>query len=112
MAFLFKRNNGVYYVVHRDGSRRVWVSTGTRDSGEANKIFESIKPSLQESKVSNLEDLEKAISKYAGVNYRKGTQDVYRAAFKHLIAFLGKRRLRFITAIDVENFKKYLLEHE
>lgn len=80
-----------------------------RSLKEARELFNSVKPSLQPSRVATLEDLAKFMQKYADINYRQGTADLYRVSFQHLIAFLGNRPARFISAIDLENFKEYLL---
>ncbi len=37
MLSLFKRSNGIYYILYEDGERRKWKSTGTSHKSEALK---------------------------------------------------------------------------
>lgn len=110
MASLFKRNNGIYYVAYWDGNRRVWISTHTREREQADRLFQPIKDSLEFHKVLSLDDLGKKILKFAELNYKEGTVDLYRISLEHFIKCLGNRQLRFISAMDTENFKEYLLQ--
>lgn len=109
MATLFKRKNGIWYIVYNDSGRRVWMSTHTREKIEADRYYESIKPSLKDHKITCLEDLKRAILEYARINFRKGTADLYRTSLQHLIACEKNKPLRFITRLEAEHFKEYLV---
>ena len=111
MASLIKRNNGYYYVIYREGGRQRWMSTHARDEKDAMAYFESIKASLPCNCQIRLEDLRQQILKYANLNFKDGTVALYKAAFKKLIACWGNRPLRFVSALDVETFKEFLIKH-
>lgn len=55
------------------------------------------------------EGLSQRILKYAELNFKKGTVDLFRISFEHLIACVGHRPLRIVTSMDAENLKEYLL---
>ena len=108
MAFLFKRNNGVYYIVSHVNGKQVWLSTGTRDLIEANTIFQSFLSSFARPRHMTLSDLMQRILQYARLNHKQGTVNLFNISFKRLIACLGNKPTRFLTPLDVETFKGYL----
>lgn len=109
MAFIFKRNNGYYYIIYKDGPRTVWQSLGTTEEAEAKAKFEELRPALQCNSPKTLQELTDAILEYSSVNHRKGTTDLYKIALQYLIACLGDKPLKFVTPMDGERFKEYLL---
>lgn len=110
MASLFKRQNGFYYIVYRDGIRRVWLSTHTRVQEEANELYRSIKPSLESPKIVRLQELADELLKFAKLNYRKGTVDLFGISFEKFIKCVGNKPLRFVSPMDIEMFKEHLLQ--
>lgn len=110
MATLFRRDNGFYYIVYRDGDRRKWMSTHTRMREEADELFKSIKPSLELPRELRLQEFAQKIIRIAEVNYKKGTVDLYRISLRRFITHVGNKPLRFVSPIDAENFKAHLLQ--
>lgn len=109
MAFKFKRDNGYYYVIYKEGRRTVWLSLATKDETEAQRKFEELRPSLERLKPTTLQELTDAILQYSAVNHQKGTTDLYTVAFQHLLECLGDKPLKFVMPMDGERFKEFLL---
>ena len=110
MASLFKRNNGVFYAISRNTGKQVWLSLETRDAEEANGRFLSLLPSLDGPRHLTLSGLLQRILQYAKLNYKKGTANLFNISFTRLIACLGNKPTRFVTALDVETYKGYLVK--
>ena len=110
MASLFKRNNGIYYIVYHDGPRRVWMSTHTRVREEADELYRSLKPSLEVPHVVRLQELAHRLLRFAAVNFKKGTVNLYRISLERFIACVGDKPLRFLSPIDAETFKEHLIQ--
>jgi len=110
MSCLFKRNNGIYTIVCWANGKQKWLSTGTRDYGEAYAQYQSIRPSLDRPRIMKLEDLMQRILQYAELNHKKGTFNLFKISFTRMIACVGNKPVRFIAALDVEAYKEYLIK--
>ncbi|MDP2885126.1 MAG: tyrosine-type recombinase/integrase [Ignavibacteria bacterium] len=110
MSSLFKRKNGNYTIVFWANGKQKWISTGTRDQEKAIAYYESIRSSLDRPRTLMLEDLKHRILQYAELNHKKGTFNLFKISFTRLIACVGNKPVRFITALDVETYKEYLVK--
>lgn len=110
MASLVKRKNGYFYVIYRDNGKQVWHSLGTRDNAEARGQFETLRPSLEHPRRMTLEILLNRILQYARLNYKQSTLNLFNISFTRLIKCLGNKPTRFLTTLDVETYKGYLVK--
>jgi integrase len=110
MASLFRRKNGIYTIVYWANGKQKWLSTGTRDYREAYAHYLSILPSRDRPRLMRLADIMQRVLQYAQLNHKKGTFDLFKISFTRLIACIGNKPIRFITALDVEAFKEYLIK--
>ncbi len=110
MATLFKRSNGIWYVVYKDGHRRRWLSTGFRSKLEACEAFETIKSQVERPTVLTVGEFAQEFLPYAQANLSPGTCYIYSIAFRHFLSITGNKRLELVTPIDVEKFKAKRLE--
>ena len=111
MASVFKRNNGIFYVVLKNvNGKRTWHSTNTHDHNEAEKIAEAIIQKYEKPRVMTLSGLAKMIDQYAQSNFAKGTVEIYKYSFQNLIESMGDIVIKGVTPLLIEKFKQDCLK--
>ena len=110
MPTLFKRRNGIWYVVYNDGDRRRWLSTSSLSLEEAKTFYNENKVEFEKNNVISLNDLSKEICEYVKTNYSLGTYSLYKLSFVLLERIIGNKSLKLITAKDIEKFKQVRLK--
>ncbi len=53
---LHKRDNGVWYVIYREGDKQIWKSLSTKDKTQAKRLFNQFKKMYLQGKITKLED--------------------------------------------------------
>ncbi|MBF8293845.1 MAG: integrase family protein [Bacteroidetes bacterium] len=115
MPTLFKRSNGIYYILFREGGKAKWVSTGQRGKTLALEVLMNYG---KNNSLSNTEQgkplstppltLAKFIHEFlsfASTNYSAKTSQMYEVTLKKLAAFVGDIFVTSITAKDIDVFK-------
>ena len=105
MSCLFRRSNGIWYIVYRDRQRQRWLSTGTRCFGKAHSIFRTRPSSHDRRCPAKISDFVSEFEAYASSNYSQGTLDLYSHSFKSFVRCIGDKPMRFVTVKDVERYK-------
>jgi site-specific recombinase XerD len=111
MASLFKRPNGVYYLITNVNGRQVWKSTGARSKREAQKIiregFKKVQPTPPR---LTLTQFIPQFLAYAETNFARTTVLLYKEAIEKFKSILGDFPLSAYTTHDVEEFKSKRLK--
>ena len=111
MATLFKRSNGIYYVVEIRNGKRFWRSTGARTRRDALKATKRVDPiPVKPSKQISVSQFSEIFFLYAEANLAPRTVELYRDALKTIIRLLGDRDLRSYSSLDMEKFKALRLK--
>jgi hypothetical protein len=110
MAILFRRSNGIYYLVTLHNGRRLWRSTGKRRRVDAEKYLRDIvhEPDLKEEPQLNALTFMQYVQdwrRYAETNVARSTIRLYEESIRNLLRITGDRDLGVYTPIDVERFK-------
>jgi len=108
MPTLFKRSNGIYYIV-TDGKngRRRWISTGERTRSRASKHLETYEDKPQEAQQSKR--LSAFISEFlsrVSSFYSKGTLGIYRYALRSFLSTVGDLQLATVSAQHIDLFRQ------
>lgn len=105
MASLFKRSNGVYYVVVIDdrGKRR-WISTGTRILAEAEVCAQALTVEFERKGSIRLRYLSDEVLTYVRQRLSVGTFSIYERTLRRLIASVGDRPVRAFGQHDAERY--------
>jgi integrase len=106
MATLFKRDNGVYYVVQLVRRRRKWRSLRTCDELEARQLFEPIRREEEKKTCYYLSDYCEDFEKRARVHLSNGTIEIYKSSVKNFVRVCGDLPITKVTTLDVESFKE------
>jgi site-specific recombinase XerD len=102
---LFRRSNGVWYVVYTDNERRVWRSTKCRLKRDALKSLTDFKRSIRDRPRSVLFDsFTEEFLAYARSTLRPSTVGGYRQAFKDFLRLAGNLPLHRVTPREVQRF--------
>ncbi len=103
---LFRRNNGVYYIIYHRNGRPYWKSTGRTNKAEALKALTQFrhlpKPKLIPKSLSSFVD---DILAYGRATFRPGTVEMYRRAFMHLQTLVGPVSLSSLTPQHIDMYK-------
>jgi integrase len=110
MATLFRRNNGVWYVVYRSSGRRRWLSTDTRCFGKALRLFQENLSSWTASRRKSISALADDLVRYSVANNSPATTALYRSSFNTLIEIVGDKPLVLLVRNDAEEFKRVRAE--
>ncbi len=105
MASLFKRYNGIYYIVSRHERRSVWKSTRTRSQEEAQKVYEEFEREWQKKRRSTVSSFFSKFLQHAPLNYSSQTVRLYSQAFTNFVRILGHKSLPQLSPLDAEEFK-------
>ena len=104
--YLFKRNNGIYYVGWIEGSRRRWKSTACRTKPEALKQLGNFKEILKKRSAPKiLSEFVHELLPYLDANYAAGTAKLYRTALVQLLSYAGDISLRALTPQHFDLYK-------
>lgn len=108
MPTLFKRSNGIFYIV-TDGKngRRRWISTGERTRSKAAKCLETYEDKPQEAKQSKrlsafISEFLSRVSNF----YSKGTLGIYRYALRSFLSTVGDLQLTSVCAQHIDLFRQ------
>jgi len=83
--FLFKRSNGIWYIVFTQDGRRRWKSTECTDKKEARKQLNEFKRLAKPTRrQTTLADFREEFLPYARTNYASSTLNIFRRALDHL----------------------------
>jgi len=122
MSLLFRRSNGIYYLVTYHSGHRLWRSTGKRRRAEAEKFVrdsvlrpvptmasptsqdEKLAPVLKPSCVSFSEFIPQW-RVYANTSFMPNTTRLYDSAFRDFVRLIGDKALNEYKAIDLEHSK-------
>jgi integrase len=111
VATLFKRSNGIYYVVEDRDGRRVWRSTGARTRRDALNATRRVEPKpVKPPKKPSLSKFSETFFPYAEANLAPTTVALYREGLRTLIRLLGDRELGSYSTLDLEKFKALRLK--
>jgi integrase/recombinase XerD len=114
--FLFKRNNGVYYLNFLDSKgKRQTLTTGCKLKSDALKFLKNFQEEIKkksdiDKRDLNLSDVRKNLFGYYVHNISKETLRCYRVTFEALIRIIGDKRINEIYPGDIENFKTAMIK--
>ena len=108
MPTLFKRSNGIFYIVTdgKDGRRR-WISTGERTRSEAAKRLEAYEDKPEKDKQSKrlsafINEFLSRVSSF----YSQGTLGIYRHALRSFLSAVGDLRLGSVCPELIDLFRQ------
>ncbi|TSA18167.1 hypothetical protein D4R75_11570 [bacterium] len=82
---IFKRNNGIWYILYTQDGRRRWKSTRTTVKSEAlAQLVELKDPAKEKPKTQLFSEFTKEFLAYAETTYARATRDIYRVCLRHL----------------------------
>ena len=105
-VFLYKRNNGIYYIgTEIDGKRR-WKSTGSKVKAEAlRKISEFREERLRQNRNVKLGALKTKVLTFVKEHYPFKTYESYKYPFEILYTQLGNIQVAKINQYHIDKFK-------
>jgi integrase len=108
MPTLFKRSNGIFYIV-TDGKngRRRWISTGERTRSKAVQRLETYEDKPEKTQQSKR--LSSFISEFlsrVSSFYSKGTLGIYRYALRSFLSAVGDLQLASVSAQHIDMFRQ------
>jgi integrase len=104
--YLFKRNNGIYYVGYFENGRKRWKSTGATLKADAHKAVSNLAGFLKDKlKEVTLGQFKAEFIPFAEGNYSKCTVEFYKAALERLLEMAGDCPLSGLTMQHVDNYK-------
>jgi site-specific recombinase XerD len=105
--FLFKRSNGYWYVIFKEGGRTRWKATKARRKRDALLFLTDFKEAIKaKARRMFFSEFIKEYEEIEGPSLRESTLDsIYRRAFKNFISLCGDRDLSQYTPRDVDLFK-------
>ncbi len=106
MASLFRRHNGIYYIVSSHEGKRVWRSLRTRDDTEAKNAFEEFEREQRRKSRSLISDFSEDFLNRAPLTLRKKTVEIYTQSFKNFLRICGNKPISKVTPLEVERFKQ------
>ena len=104
--YLFRRENGYYYIGHTLGNKVRWKSTHSKSKTDALQFLADLKKHPQESPPTPLlSSFTNDFLAYAGKAYCKSTIEIFKTAFGHLLKLTGNIPLAKITPKHVDFYK-------
>jgi integrase len=106
MPSLFKRSNGIYYIVYNDNGKTKWKSTRQHYKSSAWQVFFDFKNRVQSpsSKVT-ISQFEKDFLVYAEITYSPKTVDLYKRTLANFKVLIGDVLLTSISPKHIDLFK-------
>jgi len=104
--YLFRRNNGIYYIGYFEEGRRRWKSTGCTTKADALSAFSRFREHLRAKPVEKF--LSAFISEFlahAQATCSRGTAELYRLALDDLLTVTGDVPLTSVTPQHADRFK-------
>ena len=103
---LFKRPNGVWYVIYTIEGRRKWKSTKSTDRREALEKLTQFKELIQRRpEESTLSSFTRDFLSYASSTYAKASIDIFNVALRNLQSITADCRLASISFKHVDLYK-------
>jgi integrase len=107
--FLFKRQNGIYYLVQEVGGKKKWISTRSRykqDALEFVRSFNERQKQVEEPKVApiSLREFIDQFLQYSEMVHTVKTNNAFRVTFGMLERYFGEVNLTEITTNELERF--------
>lgn len=108
---LFRRSNGLWYILYSVDGRRRWKSTGcTNQSDALKKLSEFEQLTKPKPPASHYSAFVQEFLAFAKTTYSRGTIDIYNVALRNLREVTGDCRLSLISARHVDLYKSRRLE--
>ena len=105
-VFLFRRRNGIWYIVYCLDGKRKWKSTGVTHKRDAQKILQEFDPEnkapIRKRKLSGF--TEEFLS-FADATYAHSTCNIYRVSLRYLREITGDCSLSDVSQRHVDFFK-------
>ncbi len=106
MAFLFRRNNGFYYIESRVGMKNVRQSTKTRDEKEAQKIFAQVQATqVRTIDIRYLSGCVREYLQFVQTNLSPGTLRLCQPTLRRFISVLGDCLVAHVDSRAIERYK-------
>lgn len=105
MACLFQRSNGVWYIVHSEGRKRRWFSTGTENYEDAKRIFTDMWGGNTRRGPLSISDFMAEYKRYGSVNHSIATQKLYAHCLARFRECVGDKPMRLLSVKDIERYK-------
>jgi len=103
---IFKRSNGIYYIIFEQDGRKRWKSTGATVKTDAIKALTHLKELFRDKQqIITLLKFTTNFLSFAEGNYSRATVDFYRVALNHLIKMVGDIPLPFLTMQHLDHYK-------
>ncbi len=110
-VYLYKRNNGIYYVGYSDQGRVRWKSTSTSVKSDALKALANLQTLLSPKQITTpLSQFVKDFLQYAEITYAKRTFIIYRQALRLFEDIVGDITLNSLTLRHFDTYKVRRLE--
>ena len=104
--YLFKRPNGIWYILYTVDGRKKWKSTGCTDRGSAlKKLSEFEKPAKPKPTSSTFSSFVSEFLAFAKSTYAKSSVTIFTLCLRHLQAMAGDCHLSAITPRHVDLYK-------
>ena len=112
MACLFKRSNGIFYIIGMYRGHRVWRSTRTKSRGDAELVARrDFSHLMQPVRVPMFHDFTLVFLAHARANLAPSTVETYKRAIASFLSEIGDRRLDLYSVRDIEEFKLKRVSH-
>ncbi len=105
MPSLFKRSNGVYYIVYEENGKRKWKTTGETLKTTAMRFLLDFRRLQKQGKKVSLKDFIDEFLSVSSAYYRPKTLALYSQTLRNLLSFVGNKSLPAITARDIDHLK-------
>src|SRR3989304_2113491 len=112
MLTLFKRSNGIYYILYEENGKRKWKSTGRTQHAAALRdlrAFETEQIEKLTPKEISLSDFVRDFLAHSQATSANGTLVVFTPVLKNFYRFIGERVISGITPHDVDRYKAFRL---
>lgn len=119
-TYLFKRANGIWYILYDVEGRRKWKSTKATRKSEASKYLDrffensiqksSEKPPKEQPKLIKLSSFVEEFLTFARVNYARASVNIFNVCLRNLRIIVGDCPLAAIDARHVDQYKTQRLE--
>ena len=108
MPSLFKRSNGIYYIIFEgEGGQRKWISTGERKRSAALKklLNHKAEPHSHTAKVT-LSQFTSDLLSFAQEIYSPGTTEIYAKSLRYFLLHCGNISISQINRKHIDLYKK------
>lgn len=103
---LFKRSNGVWYILYDQQGRRRWKSTGRKLKSEALAQLVDLKePPEHKPQTKRINEFAKEFLDFAEVNYARSSCDIFRVCLRNLLRIAGNCPLQALEQRHVDLYK-------